>query len=730
MRPIAFLVLFFSLSAYGQGFNFSKQWQYLGPDSIPGYHKKRSDVGIGPVEFIRVHPTKEGHLLAGSLNGGLFFSENRGEQWINAGSDRWDYSACAWADFHPEKPDYWFAVSNKSGSNAKPGKIGKEGGLFRTKSAGSNWETIANRKTFGSDFTTIYGTRFDPENPKRLYMMSSRGLYYTDDCMALIVTWKKVEGVKGWIYDMDFLGGQIYLSNFFKGQWRVISMNSDLNGRPKIVTKAHEVNKPLRTITIEPIGEKLLVLVDQKQGSDQLWEYDPKNDVAELVLNNQRVNFGSGHTLAVNPHNTNEIFIGQSTRVRMYERDSKTKIKLGSDYHVDVEFVAYDPFDANIRYMATHGGMYISYDKGASWESKSKGLGVAEVMGLAVSNTDPNQVVIGCFHDGSSVLADWDKNGTYSWRIVNGGDALTPLIDPTDGGVIYTSNQYTGGGIFWSSDTAKHNSNIHNRNGLKTSGWEMTAVLHPKMDNLLFFNYTRKDEAGKGNIDVCRTADASQKKNAEIISDFGKTHGLKKYKVYGLFNSPFYENELYAYVLHYDKNSENKKTTYHRLFKTQNCVGDADTVINSWFELEIPISTWIGDVETDPFNPNIIYLSYVAGKSHPETMFGDKGLLYALKYKSSNHVLKKEVDITRNIPNTLGGRFNIVIPYKDRVMFVATRTGVWFANERVMKGSNRWERVGHGLPHCKIFGLHYHEKEKILTVGLFGRGVWRYYLTD
>ena len=92
--------------------------------------------------------------------------------------------------------------------------------------------------------------------------------------------------------------------------------------------------------------------------------------------------------------------------------------------------MAFDPFDTNKIYLASHGGVFISNDKGKSWDNKSVGLGIAEILGMDVGVEDPNEIVIGTFHDGSMVYANWDKDGKYYWKNVNGGDALIPLINP------------------------------------------------------------------------------------------------------------------------------------------------------------------------------------------------------------------------------------------------------------------------------------------------------------
>ena len=116
-RKFITLLLIVSASlSFGQIGGLNKDWVSIGRNSSPVNPKFRGDAGIGPIEFIRVYQEKEGYLLAGSLHGGLFFSENGGDSWINSGSDAWPHTGCAWADFHPTDENVWFACSNIKGA--------------------------------------------------------------------------------------------------------------------------------------------------------------------------------------------------------------------------------------------------------------------------------------------------------------------------------------------------------------------------------------------------------------------------------------------------------------------------------------------------------------------------------------------------------------------------------------------------------------------------------------
>lgn len=158
------------------------------------------------------------------------------------------------------------------------------------------------------------------------------------------------------------------------------------------------------------------------------------------------------------------------------------------------------------------------------------------------------------------------------------------------------------------------------------------------------------------------------------------------------------------------------------MFKTEIASDSAAKIIDSWYELEVPVSAWIGDVEGDPANPDRIFISYASAGDDSENK-----MIYAVKYNKKTKGVKQITDLTRNIPNSVGGRFNIVcLNENGPELFIATRTGVYYGNKKTLKGKSDWIKVGFGLPHCKVYGLHYHAEAKILTVGMFGRGVWRY----
>lgn len=729
MPRITFLLLaltsFFSIA---QDYSFDKQWENLGPLEKPLENKRMSANGIGPVEFIHAHQKVEGLMLAGSLNGGLFYTTDGGKQWINAGSDDWDYSGVGAAIFHPANEKVWYASNVQINDNGGPGAMGHSGGIYRTRDGGINWEQVADKSSFiNSEYLVIYGFIYHPVDQNRLYVYTSEGIYETPNSTLDNIKWSRVSKVGGWIYDMKFVNDKVVISTMQHGKWRVLVFQQGNWNEFESVSFIQETTDPIQHITLQPHKGRMLILVNYMKRSDELYAYDVIEKTHERVLKNQRVVFGHGRTMTLSPHNENELIVGYSTTMQMWDIPTKKRKSIRGGYHVDIEWVEYDPFDTTKIYLGTHGGVYTSTDHGQSWESTSKGLGIAEVEGFAVSKSDPNRIVIGCYHDGSSVRADFQKNGIYEWKCINGGDGLFPLQPSNDPKTVYTSNQFTGGGIYVSRDTGRSSINIHTKKGLRTSGWGMTVALHPKDQNLLFFNYTIAEGERNGCIELGRTTDPDSKVKPEEITNFRASHGIEKYFVFGIYNSEDYPDAMFLYLIDFVKQEDGSEKKVHRLFKTDDCTAEAEVVRNSWYELEIPRNDWIADVVADPKKSNRVYIAYVAGIPQHETTEDDNGFIYALKYKKSTNALKREIDICENIPYCFTGKFNIEFDGNGGVFF-GTRMGIFYGDKKTLKGKRDWTKIGFGLPHCKIQGLHFDPKEKSLTVAAYGRGIWKYYL--
>jgi len=727
MKTTLFLTALLSFCiGFSQDYNFEKQWSYLGPDKKPLEDKRQSATGIGPVEHIAVNERVQGHMLASSINGGLFYTTDGGEQWINAGSDDWAYSSSSWAAYYPLKENVWFANSALNNPNGSPGSLSYKGGIMRTKDAGISWELIGDYTSFtGSPYIQIFGIYFDPDDAKTMYVNTAEGLYFTRDCLADKVKWNRVQELKGWVYDVVFIGQDIYCTQMQHGKWSLYSLSKKNHDQVKRMEISDLWVDDKESITIEKRGNKLLILLNFTRKGDELHEYSPVSGKTEQVLKSQRVVFGKGMTFSVNPHNQDEMMVGYATTVKRWDIPTKSENRIKTGFHVDIEYIAYDPFDTSTVYLASHGGVYKSVDNCESWISYSKGLGIAECEGLAVAQEDPNQMAIGCFHDGSSVRADWDANGIYEWKNVNGGDGLVPLMPANKMNIVFTSNQYMGGGMFYSADTGRTRINLHSMNNTRTSGWLMSGVLAGENHETIYMNFEVPGGSGKGNIDVGRTNQPTERRSLKRVTNFKVSHEIEKYSIYCIYHTEAHPNTLIAHMIEHTKDEKGKNKNVHRLWRTDELDLADSLLIHSWYEIDIPRSDWIASITIDEKKSDRIYLVYASGKQGTQNTDEYPGLVYHLRYKKQRQSPKREIDLSRNLSFGFTGRYNIVSDGKGGY-FIGTRQGVFYGDKKTLKGRRDWVRIGYGTPHCKVHGIHFHKEKQILTVAYYGRGVWRY----
>ena len=115
------------------------------------------------------------------------------------------------------------------------------------------------------------------------------------------------------------------------------------------------------------------------------------------------------------------------------------------ELHKDVHQVATCPVDDNRVYANTQNGVYISADRGHSWENRIEGLPRRYGTGIAVHPTDPD-LMIATVQNGPRGGGAWlcrSENGGETWTELN--DQLTESTDRISTGYI----AFTADGTAW-----------------------------------------------------------------------------------------------------------------------------------------------------------------------------------------------------------------------------------------------------------------------------------------
>jgi hypothetical protein len=708
-------------------------WLELGPNKL-NYIPGRT--GIGPVEAITFfdNDTLEStrYMLASSLMGGLFYSEDYGETWVNGGTDAypWVQSGCGWAVFHPTDYKTWYASSSGSDKGGQAHWIGN-GGIYRTFDEGVSWTQIANHINLGGRDNMVFKLIIDPLNPFIMYAATAKGIYKSLNCNALAtpenpdpVIWRNVYPF--FTYDLEMKPDNnvvLYAACYFDSTigWKLTRSTdygehfSPISTQPAILNNG-DISKSGFTIEVSKAKPNFLYSEVRINKSASFYYYDfAANNNWVTIKTGVPTSHGWGHGFGVDQVvNGESIIVSDGIYLQGFNLTG-TALNVGRPVHVDVEDVIFHPHNANEVWTCTHGGVEKSITIGQSWQPKYEGLAVAMVEQMATSYTDPGLMLVGLYHDGVQLTqTPYTKSWQPDWSFLSnfGVDGMLPVIDNKNPQHMWGSGQW---GMWRYSSDGMQNSIEISTMYPKTAIWETRGVLNKLNTSVFFrnklFSYTPPLE------EVYRSSDRGLNTGENVfISNFRNIlPGSNEINILGL-KTP-YNNGDYLLVWLFNKGPGNSNGVF-RLFRTTNANAPANNVI--WQELEIPRPDWISGLEFDPVNPDIVYLSY----SRSSNASDSQQMIYRINYSNPNAPVA--TDITKNLPVATSYDNSIVVQKgSNGGVFFVTEFGVFYTDNILFQRTyNEWKLVGKGLPHVIPHGLELNYISNTLRVGTYGRGVW------
>jgi len=176
--------------------------------------------------------------------------------------------------------------------------------------------------------------------------------------------------------------------------------------------------------------------------SSGIWRSDDRGKTWTFVSNeNQRPMYYS--QIRVDPNNPDIVYVGGTNPMKSVD-GGKTFTPMRGMGHVDNHAVWIDPNDSDHVMYGNDGGLDVSYDAGASWESiRMAAMGLPYHVSVGMDR--PYTVCTGLQDNGSwcgpSSVRSSQGIRTWHWMSVGGGDGFQTQIDPTNPNVFFTESQ-------------------------------------------------------------------------------------------------------------------------------------------------------------------------------------------------------------------------------------------------------------------------------------------------
>ena len=423
-------------------------WRELGP--LPVHVDWPWLVATGRVKALAVSQANPDIVLAGSSSGGIWRSTNAGHNFAPVSDDHADLAVGAIA-FAPSNPNLVYATMGSDFLGT---------GVLRSDDAGASWRLVSG-PTFGPRGAT---TRIviHPTDPQHLWVAQFSRLTESGAILASGVL-ESADGGVTWVRRFGGLatdlvalpgGATTFLAGMFRvdhtgggasGIWRSTdagltwtNVYAQQGGIPTFVSIGVTPAAPQRVYAYATsnAGESSTFRFLVSEDGGATWNERPARGLAKDYA----------IFVSVDPANPDIVYLGLRDLFRSLD-GGQTFVNVTNGYgpefefqpqistsHVDQHSLAFHPYDPSTLYLGNDGGVFLSKDRGTSYEPLSGTLSLVQAYGIAAHPTDPTRLFLGTQDNG---LERRGPDGR--WREIITGDYGSILFDNNDP-ELYLSN--------------------------------------------------------------------------------------------------------------------------------------------------------------------------------------------------------------------------------------------------------------------------------------------------
>lgn len=682
----------------------------------------------GRISDFAVNSKKPGEYFVASSSGGVWKTTNAGTTFTPVFDSQGSYSiGCVTMD-----PSNHNVVWVGTGENNNQRSVAYGDGVYKSVDGGKSWKNVGLKTSEHVGMITI-----DPRDSDVVYVAAygplwsaggERGLYKTSDggkTWEAVLTISKHTGVSE--VHLDPLDPDVVYAVAHQRRRHVWTL---IDGGPEsAIYKSvdagktwEKINRGLPggdlgriSIAISPADPEIMYAIVEAQ-ENRGGFYRSTNRGATWVRRNSYTARGNYYQ---------ELFCDPKDPERVYSMDTFLQVtddgglswrSLGDrSKHWDSHALWIDPCDTDHYLNGNDGGVYESFDRGATWKFMTN-LPVTQFYKVAIDYAEPFYNVYGGTQDNYSLggpSRTTSAHGIVSadWYTTQGGDGFESQVDPEDHNIVYAQSQH--GSLIRFDKRSGETTGIKpkERKGEKAYrwNWDSPLLISPHSHTRLYFaanKVFRSDDRGDTwqviSEDLTRQIDRNR---LEVMGRIwpmdavSKNASTSQYgNIVALDESPVQEDMLYA--------------------------GTDDGLIQV---TEDGGKTW-GKIDKFPGVPEMTYVNEVLASRH------DRNTVFAAfnnhKRGDFKPYVLKSIDAGRtwlSIASDLPERGSVYALAEDHVnknlIFCGTEFGVFVS----VNGGKNWKQMKNGLPTIAVRDIAIQRRENDLVLATFGRG---FYILD
>lgn len=602
---------------------------------------------------------------------GVYRSADGGKSWENKGLK--ESQQIGEIVVHPTDPNVvWVAAYG-------PHRVsGGDRGVYKTTDGGETWENVLRP----SDHTGVWQLHMDPRDPDVLYAVAHQRQRY----LTTIVTGGDESG--------------IYKTTDGGETWTRLE-----GGLPqKMVGRIG--------MDISPVDPDVLsAIVDAKEKKDRgTWRSDDGGASWSKTSDYVTAYTFYFQRIVCDTENIDRVYV-----LDIFNKVSidggKTWSRLGEDRkHVDNHTLWIDPSDSRHLLAGCDGGVYESFDRGATWDFKAN-LPIAEAYKVTADNAKPfYNVYIGTQDNnslgGPSRTISSAGITNADWVFTLGGDGFETVVDWSDPNIVYSQWQF-GNITRWDKRSGER---LYLR-GYEPKGdeayrfdWDAALIISKHDPKRLYHGANvvlRSDDRGESwrpiSPDLTRGVPTKLHRLMdrswsidEMVTKSSFAH------IVSLAESPLDENLLYA--------------------------GSGDGLLHvthdggqTWTKAELDGLPEFARIHHIVASPHDVDVAYAACHNFFAGDFGP----YLYKTADGGATW---TDISADLPEERGSTYTVAADHVDpNLLFVGTMSGVYVSNTEQIS----WVKLTTGIPaSVQVTDIDLQPNEDDLVAATFGRGVF------